>query len=72
MATIFVKPAPGRLVRMPERGMAEVPADGAEVPLTGYYRQRLAEGDLVRAKKPKAAPARAKPATTKQTDKEAS
>lgn len=52
METIFVKPAAGRLVRDPAtRG--HLPAEGAEVPRTGYWLRRLADGDVVEAPRPK-------------------
>lgn len=49
---IFVRPAEGLLVRhaAPERG--HVAAEGEWVPLTPYYRRRLADGDLVEAAAP--------------------
>lgn len=55
---IFVRPAEGLLVRhaAPERG--HVAAEGEWVPLTPYYRRRLADGDLVEAEAPAPRPAR--------------
>ena len=51
--TAWLRPASGLLVRHedPSRGM--VPEDGAEVPMTKYYRRRVADGDLVRGRRPK-------------------
>ena len=42
-----VRPAPGVLVRMTAPASGHVPADGAVVPNTGYYRRRVRDGDLV-------------------------
>lgn len=56
MATQFVKPAPGRQVRHPDRGFQVIPEEGSEVELTPYMKKRLIEGDLVPAKKVKAKP----------------
>lgn len=57
----FVKPAEGRLVRDPATGQP-LPAEGALVEWTSFFRRRLAEGDIVEvepepaAPEPKAAP----------------
>jgi hypothetical protein len=48
-----VIPQEGLLVRDPERG-CHLPAEGATVPLTPYWRRRLRDGDVVlAAKQPK-------------------
>ena len=49
----LVKPGPDLKVRFeqPERG--HIPEEGADVPLTTYYRRRLADGDLVEASRPR-------------------
>ncbi len=51
--TAFVKPADGLIVSRENPAEGDIPAEGAEVALTSYYRRRLADGDLVRAKKPR-------------------
>lgn len=53
---MFVKPAPGLLVGDPEARPPmprHLPATGAEVPDTEYWRRRLADGDVVAAKPPR-------------------
>jgi hypothetical protein len=57
---MFVKPAdPALLVPVPEAPAHErwLPADGAEVPDTEYWRRRLAQGDVVAASRPTEPPA---------------
>ena len=51
----WLKPAPDCLVRFEDPSQGHIPAEGAEVPLTKYYRRRLAAGDLVKGKRPPAA-----------------
>lgn len=46
MPTIYVKPAPGGRVRMPERGSRPMPAEGAWVPRVDYYERLLISGDV--------------------------
>ena len=48
-----VKPAPGMLVRFEDPSRGHIPADGAEVPVTSYYRRRMRDGDLIAAPAPK-------------------
>ena len=43
---MFVKPAPGRLVRDPV-SKRPLPAEGAEVPENTYWIRRLACGDVI-------------------------
>ena len=43
---VHVKPAPGRTVLVPERGNAELPAEGEEVNRTTYWARRIAAGDV--------------------------
>jgi hypothetical protein len=53
---VFVKPAdPGLLVPVPEAPAHErwLPAAGAAVPDTEYWRRRLLQGDVVKAPPPK-------------------
>ena len=54
--TAYVKPREGLIVSRENPHEGDIPAEGAEVPLTSYYRRRLADGDLVKARKPKDAP----------------
>jgi hypothetical protein len=63
---MFVKPAPGRLVRDP-RSKQRVPETGIEVADTDtFWARRLADGDVVEVKSsaapaaPKSAPAKGK------------
>lgn len=58
MTDIFVKPAPGGRVRMPERGSQVMPEGGAHVPDTPYYQALLAAGDVVLADVPSQQPAK--------------
>lgn len=51
--TLYVKPAPGLLVRDPVT-MEPLPAAGAEKPRSSYWLRRLAAGDVTEAKPPKA------------------
>lgn len=57
---MFVKPREGLVVRDPV-SKRPLPAEGAEVPETGYWFRRLRDNDVVEAKPPKAA---AEPAVT--------
>lgn len=43
---VHVRPVEGRLVRMPERGHALMPAQGCEVPRNVYWARRIAVGDV--------------------------
>lgn len=52
MKMVFVKPAPGGRVRMPERNSQVMPADGAFVPLNDYYQRLLHVRDVVQATAP--------------------
>ncbi len=63
-ATVFVKPGPHPVVLMPERDMAKLPAEGALVELTPYWRARIRDGDAEVTTPPTAAaaPAAALPA----------
>lgn len=46
---MFVKPAPGRMVRHPDKGTF-LPETGAEVPDNAiFWRNRLRDGDIVKA-----------------------
>lgn len=44
--TATVKPAPGKLVRMPGNPPKTLPAEGADVVLDEYWRNRLRDGDV--------------------------
>lgn len=48
---MFVKPAPGRMVRHPDKGTF-LPENGAEVPDNAiFWRNRLRDGDVVKVEK---------------------
>lgn len=47
MPMIYVKPAPGGRVRMPDRGSRPMPAEGAWVARGDYYERLLISGDVV-------------------------
>lgn len=65
--TILVIPAEGACVRQPERFGEPVPATGAAVPDTSYYRRFIATGDLAeRDLTPPSAPAEDPPAALAQ------
>lgn len=50
---MFVKPAPGRMVRHPDKGTF-LPETGAEVPDNAiFWRNRLRDGDVIRTDKSK-------------------
>ncbi|AHE72792.1 hypothetical protein M942_08635 [Enterobacter ludwigii] len=50
---MFVKPAPGRMIRHPDKGTF-LPENGAEVPDNAiFWRNRLRDGDVIRAGKSK-------------------
>lgn len=50
MPTMFVKPAPGRRVRYPDRPAVFLPEEGANVAVVPYWMRRLKTGDVVKAK----------------------
>jgi Protein of unknown function (DUF2635) len=50
MQTVFVKPAKGGRVRMPERNSKVMPDKGMTVPRNDYYTRLLAAGDVVEGK----------------------
>lgn len=51
---VHVKPAPGRLVRDPDRGMARMPEDGYPVDLARqWWGRRMRCGDVVRVPPPR-------------------
>ena len=50
---MFVKPAPGRMIRHPDKGTF-LPETGAEVPDNAiFWRNRLRDGDVIRTDKNK-------------------
>jgi hypothetical protein len=60
MEKMFVKPAPGLKVRLPENPSAFLPDDGAEVERNAFWLRRLRDEDVVHAapaSKPTAKPA---------------
>ncbi|WP_371972735.1 DUF2635 domain-containing protein [Lelliottia nimipressuralis] len=68
---MFVKTAPGRLVRCPVKGSL-LPEEGAEVPDDAiFWRNRLRDGDVVKVvKKTSVAPPKNAPKNTVKDDKE--
>lgn len=52
METAWLKPGTGLKVRFEEPSLGHVPAEGAELPLTTYYRRRIADGDLAKSRRP--------------------
>lgn len=60
---MYVKPAPGRLVRDPTTKIP-IPANGKEVPENSFWVRRLRDGDVEKAEPP-APPA---PAVAQVTD----
>jgi hypothetical protein len=54
MTRLFLKPAPGRVVRRPAPDGRPLDAGGAFVPDDVYWRRRIADGDAVAAKPPAA------------------
>lgn len=63
MTRLYVKPAEGRAVRDPERDNELVPPEGKFVPRSIYWLRRLAQGDVVEARPPKADKSGAKTGT---------
>jgi hypothetical protein len=59
MAKEFLKPRPGLIVRNPLT-KEPLPADGAEVVMSSYWRRRIQDGDAVKATKKSSASASAK------------
>ncbi len=53
---MFVKPKTGLVVRDPVSKRA-LPAEGADVPASGYWMRRLRDGDVIVSEPPEAAPA---------------
>lgn len=53
MASIYVKPAPGGRIRMPERGNNVMPETGAWVPNDSFYQRLLIGQDVIEAEPPK-------------------
>lgn len=63
---MFVKPAPGRMVRHPDKGTF-LPENGAEVPDNSiFWRNRLRDGDVIMVEKSKSSVS-----TGKKSDKPA-
>ena len=52
MKTQWLKPAQDLLVRFEDPALGHIPAEGAELPMTKYYRRRVADGDLVKGRPP--------------------
>ncbi len=69
---VFVKPAEGGRVRMPERNSNVMPAEGALVPRIDYYERLILAGDVVvtdapKEEKPQREPAAPTPASRETT-----
>lgn len=47
MKTVFIKPAPDRIVMMPDRDFQRLPDEGARVVLDAHYQRALMDGDCV-------------------------
>lgn len=67
MRTAFLRPRPGIKIRRPERLSEHLPADGATVTLTDFWRRRITDGDVEEVKAP---PAPHKPAAKPAAKKE--
>ncbi|EHS8055118.1 DUF2635 domain-containing protein [Salmonella enterica subsp. enterica] len=50
--TLFIKPAPGCVVRDPRPPFTPLAADGEEKPQTGYWLRRVADGSVIYAERP--------------------
>lgn len=53
MSRVWVRPLEGQIMRDPDT-RAPLPAEGAEVELTTYWRRALVRGDVVRCEPPRA------------------
>lgn len=62
MTDLFIKPAPGCLVRDP-RTLKPLDAEGEAKPKNPYWLRRLREGSVVKIDRPKASAAKPKPKT---------
>ena len=47
MDRLTVRPKSGMRIRFEDPARGHIPADGAEVPSTSYYRRRMKDGDLM-------------------------
>lgn len=52
---IFVKPAEGGRIRMPDRDSTVMPAEGKLVPRIDYYERLLITGDIIQSDPPPSA-----------------
>ena len=52
--TRFLKPAGAAKVALEPPAVGDVPEAGVDLPLTRYYRRRIAEGSLVEVRRPAA------------------
>lgn len=53
-AKLFVKPAEGRVIPNADQPGTDLPAEGAHVANSRFWRQRLKDGDVVEAAAPEA------------------
>lgn len=67
MTSIYVKPADGGRVRMPEQGSRVMPSEGASVPRNSYYETLLTQGDVVECEAPTKTPAKPVKGSAKDT-----
>ena len=70
MTTIFIKPAPGCLIRDPDT-MKPLAQEGEEKPFTPFWCRRLNDGDVIVVEKAAAAAPAAASATTDAAGKPA-
>ena len=47
MKTMFVKPAPGMKIRMPDNPAEHLPAQGADVPATSFWLRRVKDESVL-------------------------
>ena len=70
MQKIFVKPAPGMKLRLPENPRAFLPEEGMEVERNAFWLRRIAEGDALESQAPIADSASRKTAVKAAANKE--
>lgn len=64
--TAYLIPKPGLRMRDPQ-SLQLLPEEGAELPLTSYWRRRINDGDVSIGKPPRASAKTAKPAARRGT-----
>ncbi|EEE2001880.1 DUF2635 domain-containing protein [Salmonella enterica subsp. enterica serovar Kotte] len=68
MVTLFIKPAPGCVVRDPRPPFTPLSTDGEEKPQTGYWLRRVADGSVIYTERPKVKTKTKKTVTATTTD----